>query len=92
LHSGGAICIERASALGLYTHVDLHDQTVAIAALPGPPTAKKNDGAADAGQPEAASDDGRAGNALERLFADFHSMRHLFITSLERAGISSKMA
>jgi integrase/recombinase XerD len=26
------------------------------------------------------------------LFADFHSMRHLFITSLERAGISPKMA
>jgi integrase len=28
----------------------------------------------------------------EGLFADFHSMRHLFITSLERAGISPKMA
>ena len=26
------------------------------------------------------------------LFADFHSMRHLFITSLERAGVSPKMA
>jgi integrase/recombinase XerD len=26
------------------------------------------------------------------LFADFHSMRHLFITSLERAGIRPKMA
>ena len=26
------------------------------------------------------------------LFADFHSMRHLFITSLERAGLSPKMA
>jgi integrase len=26
------------------------------------------------------------------LYADFHSMRHLFITSLERAGISPKMA
>ncbi len=26
------------------------------------------------------------------LFADFHSMRHLFITSLERAGIKPKMA
>ena len=26
------------------------------------------------------------------LFADFHSCRHLFITSLERAGISPKMA
>jgi hypothetical protein len=26
------------------------------------------------------------------LFADFHSRRHLFITSLERAGISPKMA
>ncbi len=26
------------------------------------------------------------------LFADFHSMRHLFITNLERAGISPKMA
>ena len=26
------------------------------------------------------------------LFADFHSNRHLFITSLERAGISPKMA
>ena len=26
------------------------------------------------------------------LFADFHSMRHLFITSLERAGTSPKMA
>jgi integrase/recombinase XerD len=25
-------------------------------------------------------------------FADFHSMRHLFITSLERAGVSPKMA
>jgi integrase len=28
----------------------------------------------------------------EGLFADFHSMRHLFITSLERAGVSPKMA
>ncbi len=28
----------------------------------------------------------------EGLFADFHSFRHLFITSLERAGISPKMA
>jgi hypothetical protein len=28
----------------------------------------------------------------EGLFADFHSMRHLFITSLERAGIRPKMA
>jgi integrase/recombinase XerD len=26
------------------------------------------------------------------LYADFHSMRHLFITSLERAGISPRMA
>jgi integrase/recombinase XerD len=26
------------------------------------------------------------------LFADFHSLRHLFITSLERAGVSPKMA
>ena len=26
------------------------------------------------------------------LYADFHSNRHLFITSLERAGISPKMA
>jgi integrase/recombinase XerD len=26
------------------------------------------------------------------LFADFHSMRHLFITSLERAGVKPKMA
>jgi integrase/recombinase XerD len=26
------------------------------------------------------------------LFADFHSMRHLFITSLERAGVRPKMA
>ena len=26
------------------------------------------------------------------LFADFHSFRHLFITSLERAGIRPKMA
>jgi integrase/recombinase XerD len=26
------------------------------------------------------------------LFADFHSLRHLFITSLERAGITPKMA
>jgi integrase len=26
------------------------------------------------------------------LYADFHSMRHLFITSLERAGVSPKMA
>jgi hypothetical protein len=26
------------------------------------------------------------------LFADFHSMRPLFITSLERAGVSPKMA
>ena len=26
------------------------------------------------------------------LYADFHSMRHLFITNLERAGISPKMA
>jgi hypothetical protein len=26
------------------------------------------------------------------LFADFHSMRHFFITSLERAGIRPKMA
>src|SRR3972149_10405562 len=26
------------------------------------------------------------------LFADFHSMRHLFITSLDRAGVSVKMA
>ena len=26
------------------------------------------------------------------LFADFHSNRHLFITSLERAGLSPKMA
>ena len=26
------------------------------------------------------------------LYADFHSCRHLFITSLERAGISPKMA
>ena len=29
---------------------------------------------------------------LESIFADFHSMRHLFITSLERAGIRPKMA
>jgi integrase/recombinase XerD len=28
----------------------------------------------------------------EGLFADFHSNRHLFITSLERAGLSPKMA
>jgi hypothetical protein len=26
------------------------------------------------------------------LYADFHSMRHLLITSLERAGVSPKMA
>jgi hypothetical protein len=26
------------------------------------------------------------------LFADFHSMRHMFITSLERAGVRPKMA
>ena len=26
------------------------------------------------------------------LYADFHSCRHLFITSLERAGVSPKMA
>ena len=26
------------------------------------------------------------------LFADFHSLRHYFITSLERSGISPKMA
>ena len=26
------------------------------------------------------------------LFADFHSLRHLFITNLERAGLSPKMA
>jgi integrase/recombinase XerD len=26
------------------------------------------------------------------LYADFHSLRHLFITNLERAGISTKMA
>jgi hypothetical protein len=28
----------------------------------------------------------------EGLFADFHNMRHLFITNLERAGILPKMA
>lgn len=28
----------------------------------------------------------------DSLYADFHSMRHLFITNLERAGISPKMA
>ena len=28
----------------------------------------------------------------DSLFADFHSLRHLFITSLERAGVSPKMA
>lgn len=26
------------------------------------------------------------------LYADFHSLRHFFITSLERAGVSPKMA
>jgi integrase/recombinase XerD len=26
------------------------------------------------------------------IYADFHSFRHLFITNLERAGISPKMA
>jgi integrase len=27
--------------LGVYTHVELHDQTAAIGALPGPPRAKE---------------------------------------------------
>ncbi len=30
--------------LGLYTHVELHDQTAAIESLPGPPGKKENDG------------------------------------------------
>jgi integrase len=29
--------------LGLYTHVELHDQTAAIESLPGPPEATKDD-------------------------------------------------
>ena len=40
--------------LGLYTHVELHDQTAAIESLPGPPKAKSGDENEDDGQPEAA--------------------------------------
>ena len=29
--------------LGLYTHVELHDQTAAIESLPGPPAADENE-------------------------------------------------
>ncbi len=29
--------------LGLYTHVELHDQTAAIQSLPAPPDVKKSD-------------------------------------------------
>ena len=40
--------------LGLYTHVELHDQTAAIESLPGPPKSEKDDAATDAGESEAA--------------------------------------
>ena len=40
--------------LGLYTHVEIHDQTAAIESLPGPPKSEKDDEATDAGESEAA--------------------------------------
>jgi hypothetical protein len=40
--------------LGVYTHVELHDQTAAIQALPAPPKAKDTKEASDGRQPDAA--------------------------------------
>ena len=40
--------------LGLYTHVEIHDQTAAIESLPGPPKSEKDDEATDARESEAA--------------------------------------
>ena len=40
--------------LGVYTHVELHDQTAAIGALPGPPKAKDADKASEGQQTDSA--------------------------------------
>jgi integrase len=41
---------------------------------------------------ERESSDFLAHKSHDGLYADFHSLRHFFITSLERVGISPKMA
>ncbi|OHB78125.1 MAG: hypothetical protein A2V98_18600 [Planctomycetes bacterium RBG_16_64_12] len=40
--------------IGVYTHVELSDQTAAIESLPGPPGAKGGDRNADTERPDAA--------------------------------------